>query len=150
VPGLESAVVDNDPMEVRSLEPEVDDRMVLANVAGPPALLVAKAYKIHERSGEVGQRRLTVKDAGDVVRLMMSNAGPDEVATRFRRLLAEERTRDTARAGLDHLDELFGAPATLGTEMAISTLAGIVDPAQMRAIAPAYIAELRAELDLPV
>ena len=63
---------------------------------------------------------------------------------------AEERTRDTARAGLDHLDELFGAPATLGTEMAISTLAGIVDPAQMRAIAPAYIAELRAELDLPV
>jgi len=51
--------------------------VVPANVAGPAALLVAKAYKIHERSGEVGQRRLTDKDAGDVVRLMMSNAGPD-------------------------------------------------------------------------
>jgi hypothetical protein len=148
VPGLEAAVGDSDPMEVRSLAPDVDERVVLAKVAGPAALLVAKAYKIHERSHEIGQRRLTDKDAGDVVRLMMSNAGPDEVAGRFKRLLAEERTQDAARVGLEHLSELFGASATLGTEMAVSALAGILDPARVRAIAPAYVNELRAELDL--
>jgi hypothetical protein len=147
VPGLEAAVVDRDPMEVGSLEPETDERVVVANIAGPAALLTAKAYKIHDRVGEVGQRRLTDKDAGDVVRLMMSTAGPDEVAERFRRLLADERTRESARIGLEHLEKLFGAAATVGTEMAVSALAGILDAARVRAIAPAYVAELQAELN---
>lgn len=143
VPGLEAAVVDNDPMPVHSLQPELDDRVVLANVAGPAALLVAKAYKIHERASEIGRRRLTAKDAADVLRLMMSDEGPDEVTTRFKRLLVHERTEETARIGLDRLSELFGAAATVGTELAVTALAGIVDPARVRAIAPAYVAELR-------
>lgn len=149
VPGLEAAVVDNDQLEIHSFEPEVDERVVLANVAGPAALLVAKAYKIHERLGEIGQRRLTDKDAGDVVRLVVSDTGPEQVAVRFQRLLNDERTRDTARLGLEHLRGLFGAAATPGTEMAVSALTGILGPARVRAVVPAYVAALRAELDLP-
>ena len=78
VPGLEAAVVDNDLMQVASLERQVDDRVITARVARPAALLVAKAYKIQQRAGEAGQTRLTDKDAGDVVRLMMIEAGPAE------------------------------------------------------------------------
>jgi hypothetical protein len=78
---------------------------------------------------------------------MMSNAGPDEVAERFRRLLADERTRESARIGLEHLEKLFGAAATVGTEMAVSALAGILNAPRVRAIAPAYFAELRVELN---
>lgn len=68
VSGLEAAVVDHDLMDVPSLEPAIDDRVISARVAGPAALLVAKAYKIQQRAGEPGQRRLIDKDAGDVVR----------------------------------------------------------------------------------
>lgn len=146
VPGLEAAVVDSDPMEVRSLDPYVDERVVHAKVAGPAALLVAKAYKIHQRAGENGQSRLADKDAGDVLRLMMSDAGPDEVAERFKVLLDDPRSGETTRTGLSFLEELFGAPATLGTEMAVAALAGVVDAGRVRALAPAYVAALRTGL----
>src|SRR5262249_39363340 len=39
--GLEAALVDHGPIEIRALEPG-DDRRVVANVAGEAALLVAK------------------------------------------------------------------------------------------------------------
>lgn len=46
--GLEAALVDHAPMTIVALEPE-DGRTLSANVAGPAALLVAKAHKIHDR-----------------------------------------------------------------------------------------------------
>lgn len=48
VPGLEVAAVDRSLMAISSLTPQ-DDRSVEAYVAGPAALLVAKAEKLHER-----------------------------------------------------------------------------------------------------
>lgn len=133
-------------MAVASLEPDADERVFTARVAGPAALLVAKAYKIAERVGEAGQARLTDKDAGDVVRLMMTQAGPAEVAERFEILLADERTSEVARNGLGYLDELFGAPATVGTEMAVAALAGGLDEQTVRGLAPGYVAALLGAL----
>ena len=147
VSGLEAAVVDHDLMDVPSLEPAIDDRVISARVAGPAALLVAKAYKIQQRAGEPGQRRLIDKDAGDVVRLMMAEAEPAEVAERFRVLLADGRTNEVTRIGLDYLDTLFGARATVGTEMAVAALAGGVNEQTVRALAPGYVAALREALD---
>ncbi|MFE5549571.1 hypothetical protein ACFQ71_38005 [Streptomyces sp. NPDC056534] len=73
VPGLEAAVADRQLMTISSLIPE-DDREVEAYVAGPAALLIAKAFKIHERVEEADKRpgRLSAKAAGDVYRLMSS------------------------------------------------------------------------------
>lgn len=144
--GLEAATVDSDPMVVASLEPDLDERVITARVAGPAALLVAKVYKIRQRAGEVGQARLTDKDAGDVVRLMMTEAGPAEVAERFAVLLADQRTREVTRTGLGYLEELFGAPATTGTEMAVAALAGGLDEQTVRALAPGYVAALLGAL----
>lgn len=142
VPGLEAAVVDNDVMAVASLEPSVDTRMIMASVAGPAALLVAKAYKIHDRVKKPGKSRLNDKDAGDVVRLMMIDEGPLEVAKRFRKLLVDDRTSEVVKTGLGYLDDLFGARAAVGTEMAVAALAGGLDERTLRALVPGYVAAL--------
>jgi hypothetical protein len=47
--GLEAALVDNSPMTVSALDP-ADSRSVTVAVAGVPALMVAKAHKLHDRS----------------------------------------------------------------------------------------------------
>jgi hypothetical protein len=147
VPGLEAAVVDNDVMAVTSLEPGVDTRVIMASVAGPAALLVAKAYKIRDRVEKPGKSRLTDKDAGDVVRLMMIDEGPLEVAKRFHKLLVDDRTSEVVQTGLGYLDDLFGARATLGTEMAVAALAGGLDERTIRALAPGYVAALLQALN---
>jgi hypothetical protein len=147
VPGLEAAVVDNDVMAVTSLEPGVDTRVIMASVAGPAALLVAKAYKIRDRVEKPGKSRLTDKDAGDVVRLMMIDEGPLEVAKRFHKLLVDDRTSEVVQTGLGYLDDLFGARATIGTEMAVAALAGGLDERTIRALAPGYVAALLQALN---
>ncbi len=116
--------------------------MLFARVAGVAALLVAKAFKSHQRANEEGHRRLTNKDAGDVLRLMMDSE-PDTVATRVRELLVNDRTVGSTRHGLNYLQELFGAARTLGTDMAVDALETAVPEATIRAIAPSYMDALR-------
>ncbi len=47
--GLEAALLDNSPMTIAALDLATDTRSVRAKVAGPAALLVAKAHKLHDR-----------------------------------------------------------------------------------------------------
>jgi hypothetical protein len=57
--GLEAAVVDNDVLEIRTLD-ATGARRVNARVAGPAALLIAKLHKIAERdilAGSAGGQR---------------------------------------------------------------------------------------------
>jgi hypothetical protein len=68
--GLEAALVDNQPMEIRALC-DGDDRVVVANVAGPAALMVAKLFKIGERADNALER-LVDKDAHDLYRLLVA------------------------------------------------------------------------------
>jgi len=115
VPGLEVAIVDNDVMTVAALQAG-DDRSVRVNVAGVPALLVAKAYKLGEREDQ-GGARLVAKDAADVYRLI-ATADPFAVADRFDDPLAGE----VARRGLAYLHRLFGGTDTTGVRLAITAL----------------------------
>ncbi|MFE6868525.1 hypothetical protein ACFVFS_18405 [Kitasatospora sp. NPDC057692] len=143
IEGLEVAAVDRSPMLVSSLEAG-DGRNVTVNVAGPTALLVAKAFKIGDRLSQAESRpdRLTDKDAGDVLRIMMT-APARTVAAAFAALGEDERVGDTAVRGLQKLHELFGAAATPGVEMAVRALRGDVPEERIRALAPAFIARLR-------
>jgi hypothetical protein len=147
VDGIEPAVLDNDVMEVRSLDPAAPDRFVEVKVAGQAALLVAKSFKIYQRANESGQRRLQNKDAADVLRLMRSNVGPDEVAERVQRLFADDRTAEVTKTGLGYLQELFEGAGTLGTQMAVDALSGLVDAREIELLAPAYVRELIAEIE---
>ncbi|MGW3699055.1 hypothetical protein ACWECR_35140 [Streptomyces sp. NPDC005056] len=143
IEGLEVAVVDRSPMPVASLEPE-DLRSITVNVAGPAALLVAKAFKISDRLSNVEKRpdRLTDKDAGDVLRIMMT-ARPRQLAKRFSELRRDTRVGDIAVQGLEKLYALFGGPATPGVDMAVRALSGDVPESRIRTLAPAFISQLQ-------
>ncbi|MGX7825506.1 hypothetical protein ACTG9Q_10470 [Actinokineospora sp. 24-640] len=116
-----------------------DQRAVDVNVAGPSALLTAKSFKIHERLGS--PERLSGKDAGDVLRLMMTST-PTAVAGVFEALLSHERVGEVASQGLAYLRDLFGGARTPGVEMAVRALAGSVPEQRVRALAPAFVGRL--------
>lgn len=144
IDGLEVSAVDRSPMRVSSLDPD-DDRSVTVNVAGPVALLVAKAFKISDRLSQADKRpdRLTNKDAGDVLRIMMTTRAR-QVADAFAVLRKDPRVQDVVVQGLGKLHELFGAGATPGVDMAVSALSGDVPEQRIRTLAPAFMSRLRS------
>lgn len=139
VPGLEAAAVDRSLMTIGSLTTN-DSRHVQAYVAGPAALLIAKAFKLHERFQEAAAKphRLSAKDAGDVYRIM-TTVPVREVAAAFATLQVHPRVSDVAEEGINHLRTLFGAAATPGTNLAVRALAGDVPESRIRALAPRYL-----------
>jgi hypothetical protein len=144
VPGLEVSAVDRSPLTIKAFESD-DPRAMSVNVAGPAALLVAKAYKIHDRLERRTERpdRLTDKDAADVYRLMISLPAP-EVAAIFGTVLADDRVGEVAVTGLGYLRDQFGGADTPGVRMAIAALAGDVAERRVRTIMPAYVSRLPA------
>lgn len=142
VDGIELACVDRAPMVVAALDQD-DERRIVVHVAGAAALLVAKAFKINDRlAGAVeSPHRLTAKDAGDVLRLMMVTP-PDDVATTLRRLAEDERVGEVAVAGARLLRDLFGGRGAPGVDMAVEALGGDVPESRVRALAPVFVAAL--------
>jgi len=140
--GLEAAVVDNDVLGIKALDPN-DERHIDCRVAGPTALLIAKAHKIQDRLEQDSRPdRLVDKDAGDVYRLMQTTpaARVSEVAAR---LFADERVAGPSRRGLDLLHQQFGARRAPGVEMAVRSLRLGVPEDRIRAVCTAYVAALR-------
>jgi hypothetical protein len=78
--GLELAVWDRHRRTLTAIDNPADT--VGTWVAGPAALLVAKAHKVHERLAQLATRpdRLRPKDSGDIALLMMASQ-PETVAT---------------------------------------------------------------------
>uniref|UniRef100_UPI002F90C3B8 hypothetical protein n=1 Tax=Streptomyces sp. NBC_01553 TaxID=2975877 RepID=UPI002F90C3B8 len=142
IEGLEVAAEDRSPMPVGSLDP-ADDRSVTVNVAGPAALLVAKAFKITDRLSQAEKRpdRLTDKDAGDVLRIMMTTRAR-QVSETFTALRNNPRVGNVAADGLEKLRQLFGGRGTPGVDMAVKALAGSLEEDRVRTLAPAFIARL--------
>lgn len=138
--GLEATLVDHAPMMIAALDP-ADARSLTANVAGPAALLVAKAHKIHDRveSGRVD--RLVDKDAADVLRLMQSTS-PGRVGATLAELGAHPMAGSACTEALVYLDELFGRRGRPGVEMATRAMRLAVPAAMVEAICTAYTAAL--------
>lgn len=139
VPGLEVAAVDRSPLTIGALEAH-DLRAITVNVAGPAALLVAKAYKINDRLNQKGTRpdRLSDKDAADVYRIMVK-IRPGEAAEIFDKVLADDRVGEVAANGLRYLRQQFGGADTPGVRMAVAALSGDAAEASIRAVMPAYV-----------
>lgn len=116
--GVEGALVDRDPIEVSALDP-ADRRSVVVEVAGPAALLVAKAFKLGERMNN--PRRFLPKDAGDIFRLYEAN-NVDEMLTRLRPVRDDERSADVTAQAMSYLRSLFGTPRSPGIELAAEAL----------------------------
>ena len=101
-PGLEAAIVDNKVMNIRSLE--VDAPKLSMKVAGPAALMIAKAFKINDRKNSTS--RLMDKDALDIYRLLVATEAKDLIPV-FVTLLSDSITRTTALEGVKFLNEIF-------------------------------------------
>ena len=146
-PGLEAIVLDNTEMTIASLDPETDTRIAAIRVAGPAALLVAKAHKIAERVADVQRgrsHRLQPKDAGDVIRLMRSPTPPAVIGARLAELARDEMCGPSVRDGVQHLDALFGGRRARGVELAAEALAGALSEDSVQALAVNYIEALMA------
>ena len=126
--GLEAALVDHGELELGALD-VADQRTIRALVAGPAALVVAKAHKIRDRlrDGRAGDRRAD-KDAHDVYRLLRSTDTPT-LASTFGHLLADEIAGDATRAALEVLAEHFATgPSSEGARMAGRAEHGVGQP----------------------
>ena len=140
-PGLEAALYDNEAMEISSLDP-ARPRSLSARVAGPLALLVAKAHKIQERLDQQARPdRILDKDAGDVFRLMQTGS-PGDCAETVIRLRDVEPAATSIASGLERLFEQVRAAASSGTSMAIRDMRGQVPPARIQAVCTGFVRTL--------
>lgn len=94
---------------------------VKAYVAGPAALLCAKAYKLHDRMEPTELRRnrerLRPKDFADVYRLLHAISG-EEAARVFEKGAGDERIGAAVGLGRDHLIELLRDPSSAAEPVA--------------------------------
>jgi hypothetical protein len=138
--GLEAALVDHSTMTIAALDP-ADNCSLQAKVAGPAALFVAKAHKLHDRTESPRPNRLDDKDAADVVRLMQTT-NPDEVAGTLNALGDDVIAGVPSKNALIYIEELFGRRGALGIEMAARALRGAMPEDRVQALCAAYVAAL--------
>lgn len=88
--GIELALHDRSPMTISTLPGDPDPQSVEIMVAGPAALLVAKAYKVRDRIKQYNDRphRLRQKDSVDMGLLMIAS-DPTKVAETMQRIGTE-------------------------------------------------------------
>lgn len=139
--GVEAALVDNSTMTIAALDRN-DGRALPAKVAGPAALLVAKAHKLHDRVTSSRPARLDDKDAADVVRLMQTTR-PDEVAGTLDVLAKDEVAGPPTKVALEYIEDLFGRRGRPGIEMASRALRTAVPEDRVEALCTAYVSALR-------
>jgi hypothetical protein len=140
--GVEGAVVDFDPIEIVALE-SADTRRVIVNVAGPAALLIAKAHKLGERLDQ--PQRLKAKDAGDVYRLVEATS-MDDICVAIRRLKADKRSAMATDIGLAHLRQLFATPRSPGIALAVQALGQVADASTVAATLTGFMRDLAATI----
>ncbi|GAA1874372.1 hypothetical protein GCM10009715_21350 [Paeniglutamicibacter psychrophenolicus] len=123
--GLELAVHDRilTKLSTMDTQPSISAK---AYVAGPAALLVAKAHKIHERLAELERHpdRLRPKDSGDVALLMMVTRGDEVAETMMMHARAHAEIREVVNEGADLLMGMYSAQnATIVREHMVDSLA---------------------------
>lgn len=134
--GLEAALIDHGTMTVSALDP-ADDRAIEAQVAGPAALVVAKAHKVHDRVESGRAHRLDDKDAADVVRLMQTTS-PAEVGATLATLCRDPLAGQPATDALSFIEALFGRRGRPGIAMAARALRMGMLEERVEALCTAY------------
>ena len=129
---LEGALLDYDFRTLRALAPD-DPRAFDIRVAGPSALLVAKAHKISDRNQEPQAKRLGDKDGLDVVRLLRG-VESRRLVDGLLRLRQESVSTTVNDEAITQLADLFGFADAVGTQMAVRATERLGRPAGNRGI----------------
>jgi hypothetical protein len=127
-------------MTITALDP-ADTRSLQTKVAGPAALFVAKAHKLHDRVVSRRADRLDDKDAADVVRLMQTT-NPDDVAATLSALGQDAMAGPPSKNALIYIEQLFGRRGAPGIEMAARALRAAMPEDRIEALCVAYVAAL--------
>lgn len=131
----------NDVLPIEALDVQ-DRRSIASRVAGPTAMLIAKAHKINDRlAQEARPDRLIDKDASDVYRLMLTTE-PERINEVVPTLLDDPRIGGPAQRGLEMLRGQFGARRAPGVEMAVRALRLGVPEERVRAVCVSFVAAL--------
>jgi hypothetical protein len=104
-----------------------DPRAFDIRVAGPSALIVAKMHKISDRNQEPQAKRLADKDALDVLRLLRG-VESRRLADGLHRLRQESVSATVTSEAITQLEDLFGSPDAVGTQMAVRATERLEDP----------------------
>lgn len=131
VAGLEACVVDFSLETIRALDP-ADTRAHEIRIAGAAALLVAKAFKLGERSA-TSVERVQPKDALDIYRLLMA-VPMNKLVERFDQLSEDPVAGDATRQAVRYLEALFASLTAEGPELVAQSLAGTDQPQEGREI----------------
>ncbi|MCL2826842.1 MAG: hypothetical protein FWD72_05505, partial [Eggerthellaceae bacterium] len=131
--GLELTLWDRHPVVLATVDEPIDKAEV--SVAGPAALLVAKAHKVHERLGQVATRpdRLRPKDSGDIALLMMVS-DPEEVLEIMKRnIRLHPEIEDVVQSAAGWLIEMYAKSqsSTTARRQAAEGLAARFDGAEV-------------------
>lgn len=142
--GLEPALVDHDRIILTAFEP-ADGRTCTVQIAGPAALLTAKAIKIAERleQAETQPDRLKGKDALDAFRLLRA-VDTEDLLSGFSLHWGDGHAEQVSREAVEVLRQ--HASTARGAIPALAAAAAGDDPT----IAPAFaalVAELLSALD---
>lgn len=135
--GLEAVLSDNAPMLIESLD-SGDSRSFTIKVAGPAALLVAKAHKVAERIHN--PKRWDMKDAHDIYRLLKA-IDTDVLVASLTALIEDPIAGQVSKAAIESIHELFAAGENaLGAQSAGQAEEFVGDPAQV-ALAVSLLAQ---------
>jgi Nucleotidyltransferase len=102
--GLEATLYDRDFLSIRAVDDATNS--VDAFVAGPAALIIAKAQKIVERQFD-SPERVKTKDVTDVFALLRAHE-PAELEARFRSLANQPEIAESVADGIAAVREVFG------------------------------------------
>lgn len=133
--GLEPALVDYASHPLTALEPS-DMRQVDIRVAGPAALLIAKAIKVEERLADADGgkgARLKEKDALDMFRLLQA-VETEDLVQGIRKHLADDQAGEVTIRGLRTLETCGMTPQSPLPILAAQAAAGDTT------IAPSFVA----------
>jgi hypothetical protein len=132
-------------MLIAALDPN-DHRTITSEVAGPAALLVSKAHKLHDRVASTKASRLHDKDAADVLRIMQKWP-VTSLSSVFSVLLSDPIASQPTRDALIYLRDLFGGRSRPGTTMAANALRLAMESDTVAVICTSYISQLQAIFD---
>jgi len=122
VRGLEGALVDHAPIQIKSLD-ENDQRTHVIEVAGPASLLVSKVCKVADRT-QGTSRRQDDKDAFDIFRLLRAVQTSDLTAG-LNLLFTDNLSSEITKEAMEAFKGLFGDATSAGIQMVMSHIRGI-------------------------
>jgi len=142
--GLEGSILDHDLMEVAALD-GTDSRQFTIRVAGPAALMIAKAYKLRDRLADGKLDRIANKDAADVYRLMLA-VPLHEFLRRLRPVMDDEIAGPVCHEAIELMVQLFGSRGADGVRMARDALRIAVPSERVIDVCLGFIRQLRGAI----